>query len=48
LPQIGRPSSSGFPVLFVHGVVNILPKDTPPATLHGLITRSGGEMINLP
>lgn len=39
---------SGFHVAFGDGSVRFLPMDTPEATLRAMITRNGGEQLNLP
>jgi prepilin-type processing-associated H-X9-DG protein len=48
LPAFGTHFSGSFNALFADGSVRLIPKGTPPATLQALITRNGGEMVNLP
>jgi prepilin-type processing-associated H-X9-DG protein len=47
-PQLGNTFSGGSQVLFADGSVRVIPRNTPPETIRAMITRSGGEMIQLP
>jgi hypothetical protein len=48
LPRLGRDFPSGAQVLYADGWVQLLPHDTPEATVRALITRSGGEPVTRP
>jgi prepilin-type processing-associated H-X9-DG protein len=48
LPAFGTHFSGGFNALFADGSVRLIPKGTPPATINAMITRNGGELVNLP
>ncbi len=48
LPKISTLFPGGFNALFGDGSVRFLPSDLSGATLRALITRSGGEVIDLP
>lgn len=49
-PKSGKGISSlhgGATALFADGSVRLLPDDLPPATLEALLTRDGGEAVDL-
>ena len=48
LPAIGGHFSAGAIAAFADGSVRPIPAQTPEATLRALITRNGGEVVNLP
>jgi hypothetical protein len=47
LPKFGT-SPEGFNALFGDGTVRFIRANTPPETLRALITRNGGELVQIP
>jgi hypothetical protein len=47
LPKLGAFTKGGYYALFADGNVRFLPDETDPALLRKLITRSGGEAVDL-
>ena len=48
LPKLGHPSRDGFYALMADGSVHYIPKKTDEKVLRALITRNGGEAVELP
>jgi hypothetical protein len=48
LPALGVPGRTDFFVVTCDGAAHRLPKNTDERTLKGMITRNGGELINMP
>ncbi len=45
---LGHSRDNGFHVLLSDGAVIFLPSDLPPTTMAGLVSRAGGEVVELP
>ena len=48
LPPLGSPQADGFLVAMADGSVRYLKRTIPDADLRALITRAGGEVVNIP
>jgi hypothetical protein len=48
LPKFGTHWKGGFFAVFADSSVHWIPSETPDPTLRALITRNGGEMVNVP
>ena len=48
LPQLGQAGQTTVNVLFADGAVKRVPKNLSPADWKGIITRGGGELVQLP